>query len=135
MNSFDCNHVWTGGVRLKHVGPTDCIVEEDVRIFGVMVPKGFRTDGASVPRAFYNIIPRFTDALLAALVHDLRYDPPDKIRLLTRKEADQEFRDNLKACGVNFARRQAAYRAVRLFGGIPWSRGSKRGIINAGDFV
>jgi len=123
------------GIPLAHTGPTSATVLMDITIFGVLIPAGYKTDGASVPRAFYNIIARFTDALPAALVHDIRYDPapgPDgkKRRVMTRKEADREFLANLKKCGVNFARRQAAYRAVRLFGDRPWTLGSRRGTMN-----
>lgn len=123
------------GIPLAHTGPTEATVLMDIVLFGVLIPAGYQTDGASVPRAFYNIIARFTDALPAALVHDIRYDPwpdPDgkKRRTMTRKQADREFLDNLKACGVNLARRQAAYRAVRLFGSRPWNLGSRRGTVN-----
>ncbi|MGB0768493.1 MAG: DUF1353 domain-containing protein [Phycisphaeraceae bacterium] len=129
---------WSASIPLAHVGPTDAIVLAETTIFGAVIPAGYRTDGASVPRAFYNIIARFTDALPAALVHDLRYDPePDehgvKRRTMTRKQADREFYKNLKVCGVNYARRQAAYRAVRAFGWRPWNAGTKAGTLNVGD--
>lgn len=126
---------WCGGLPLLHIGPTVAIVLWDIEPFGVHVPAGYITDGASVPRAFYNILARFTDALGAALAHDARYDPPAgpdgvKRRQKTRKQADLEFLHNLKASGVNLARRQAAYRAVRLFGFRPWNAGTKKGIQN-----
>jgi len=116
------------------------VVMEDIEIFGVKIPKNYDTDGASAPRLAFWVIAPFTIALLAALVHDLRYDPPAdedgvKRRLLTRKEADREFRENLKASGMNWARRQAAYRAVRLAGWKPWNAGTKRGILNVKDWA
>lgn len=125
---------WDTDICLRRTGPTEAEVMISVNLFGVLVPAGYKTDGASVPRAFYNIIARFTDALPAALVHDLRYDPMEvdgvKQRVLTRKEADREFYENLRASGVNVARAQAAYRAVRLFGWKPWNRGTENGTIN-----
>lgn len=125
---------WPDAIRLAHTAPTEATVLRTVVLFGVEIPEGFKTDGASVPRAFYNIIARFTDALPAALVHDIRYDPmPNeygvKVRKLTRAEADREFYDNLRASGVSLARAQAAYRAVRAFGWVPWNRGTKNGTI------
>lgn len=126
---------WGGGLPLLHIGPTVAIVLWDIAPFGVYVPAGYITDGASVPRAFYNILARFTDALGAALAHDAQYDPPAdaagvKRRRLTRKQADKEFYRNLRSSGVNIARAQAAYRAVRLFGWKPWNAGTRKGIVN-----
>ena len=126
---------WDQAIRLAHTGPTEATVLRSVVLFGVTIPEGYTTDGASVPRAFYNVIARFTDALPAALVHDLRYDPPVnefgfKVRALTRKQADKEFYRNLRASGVSIARSQAAYRAVRAFGWVPWNRGTKNGTIS-----
>lgn len=126
------------GVPLRHHGPVEAVVMEDVEIFGVEIPRGYNTDGASAPRLAFWVIAPFTLALLAALVHDLRYDPPVgadgvKRRVMTRKEADREFLENLKASGMNLMRRQAAYRAVRLAGWKPWNAGTKRGTRNIGD--
>jgi len=129
---------WPASIALEHTGPTAAVVMRSVTLFGVEVPVGYSTDGASVPRAFYNVIARFTDALPAALVHDLRYDPPAdrdgvKRRVMTRKQADREFRANLKQSGVNWSRRQAAYLAVRAAGWRPWNAGTRRGTLNVGD--
>lgn len=126
---------WGTGLPLLHTGPSSVTLLRAVTVFGLTIRAGYQFDGASVPRAFYNVLARFTDGLPAALVHDYRYDPlpdPDgvKRRQLTRQQADQEFYRNLRASGVNFVRAQAAYRAVRLAGGIPWSKGTKKGIVN-----
>jgi len=138
MNSYDANHVWSKGVPLLHTGPTSASVLWDIEVFGTIIPKGYKTDGASSPRLAYWIIAPFTLALLAALVHDLRYDPPAdedgvKRRTMTRKQADDEFRENLKATGMSWSRRAAAHRAVRLGGWKPWNAGTARGIKNVGD--
>jgi len=122
-------------IPLIHTGPRSGYLSRTIELLGIEIPAGYETDGASVPRLFYNILGRFTIALPAALVHDCRYDPPPndrgvKYRWLTRKQADQEFYENLRKCGVNIARAQAAYRAVRLFGWKPWNAGTKRGIKN-----
>ena len=128
---------WPAPIALDHTGPTSARVIRSVTLFGVLVPVGYDTDGASVPRAFYNIIARFTDALPAALVHDLRYDPLEvdgvKRRVLTRSQADLEFYRNLRASGVSRRRAWTAYTAVRSFGWRPWNAGTKRGTLNVGD--
>ncbi len=128
-------YAWGSGIKLLRTGPTTAIVLEDHEVFGVVIPEGYVTDGASVPRAFYNIIARFTDALPAALVHDLRYDPmPDengvRQRVKTRLQADVEFLANLQACGVSRPRRLLAFFAVVLFGGKPWNLGTQQGTRN-----
>ena len=113
---------WTQPINLAHTAPTEATVLDTIELFGVEIPAGYCTDGASAPRLFYNIIARFTDALPAALVHDARYDPPadrdgSKQRWLTRAQADREFYDNLRASGVSRRRAWAAYLAVRTAGG------------------
>lgn len=138
MNSYDANHVWSKGVLLRRISPTNSIVEEDIEIFGVKIPAGYKTDGASVPRAFYNILSRYGIGLLAALVHDVRYDPPEddkgvKWRTLTRKQADWEFYQNLRGSGVPRRRAWPCYLAVKAAGWTVWNRGSKKGnVINVG---
>ena len=123
------------GIPLLHTGPTSARLMEPVRLFGVTLPKGYETDGASAPRLFYNVIARFTDALPAALVHDARYDPPEgtdgfKRRTLTRAEADREFYRNLRASGLSRRRAWAAYLAVRAGGARAWNRGTDNGTLN-----
>lgn len=43
---------------------------EDYEAHGIVVPKGFRFDGASTPRLFWAIIPPFKDTKRASLLHD-----------------------------------------------------------------
>lgn len=121
-------------ISLIRTGPKSAIVDRQVELFGVEIPAGYETDGASVPRAFYNVLSRFGVALPAAILHDFRYDPAErygvKQRWLSRAEADLEFYENLRKLGVNFARAQAALKAVRLFGWRAWNNGTKRGTLN-----
>lgn len=116
-----------GELVTRYDGPRRRTVMQDVVLFGVHVPAGYETDGASVPRHFYWLIPRFEDALPAAIAHDLHYDPPDGVRRLTRAEADRIFLDNLKRSGVLPHRRWIAWTAVRAFGRWPWSAGTRKG--------
>lgn len=126
---------WEVPIPLDHIGPTAVRLIRTVTVFGVTIPVGYEFDGASVPRAFYNVLARFTDSLPAAMVHDYRYDPTPgadglKRRELTRAEADREFYNNLRSAGVGWRRAQLAYRAVRLFGWRPWNAGTKKGVVN-----
>ena len=39
----------------------------------IIIPRGYRFDGASVPRGFWWFIPRLDDRILAVLLHDYLY--------------------------------------------------------------
>ncbi len=82
------------------------------------VPVGFTTDFASVPRLLWAIIPPTGKYTKAAVMHDWFY----REKFLSRKDADGLFRRMMKESGVPWWRRQAMYRAVRMFGWIPWRR-------------
>lgn len=83
-----------------------------------LVPTGFVTDGASVPRIFWNLFPPSGSYFPAAIVHDWHYAHSTK----TRKECDQLFRGNMKLCGCRWYTRAIIYRAVRLGGWITWRK-------------
>jgi len=77
------------------------------------VPWGFVTNFASVPRMFWSIVSPWDKHMKAAVVHDYCY----KTGCVSRLDADGIFRRMMKELGVSWWRRQAMYRAVRLFGG------------------
>ena len=83
----------------------------------VIVPVGFTSDGASVPRALWNLYPPFGKYLEAAVVHDwfcvLGNKGESPIDSVT---AAKVFREAMVACGVGKWRRNKMYWAVR-FGG------------------
>ena len=86
----------------------------------VVVPKGFCSDGCSVPRFLWssvspNIDPR---TLAAAILHDYLYRTD--IDGWTRKEADEAFYDICRADGLSWYKAQKAYWGVRLFGASSW---------------
>ena len=81
----------------------------------IRVPKGFRTDYASVPRIFRNIINSYGKHGRAAVVHDWLYSSQCKIDV-TREEADKIFLEIMKECGVGSIKRNLMYRMVRIFG-------------------
>ena len=106
-----------------------------------LVPAGFTTDFASIPRIFQGLIPKHGRFDAAAIVHDYLYNVqplvlhsnpnPGSFSLeyvrITRKEADGVFRRIMKELGVGWTRRNLMYRAVRLGGWAPW-RKSRNGL-------
>lgn len=94
-------------------------------ITGICVPKGFKYDGASIPRVLWSLVGMRPDGLnrAAALVHDWCYvnggivttDTCDDLTL-TKKDADRLFRDLLIKANAKKLRTKLAYIAVRWFG-------------------
>jgi len=86
----------------------------------IMVPAGFRTDFASVPRLFWRILPPFGLYGKAAVLHDWLYFEA----MLSRETADGIFLEAMVELGVAKWKRRIMYRAVRMFGF--WSYGSEK---------
>lgn len=87
---------------------------------GIIVPAGFESDGASVPRLLWGVVfPRDDrQALFGAIMHDFIYRThPDK---WDRADTDELFLDLLQQGGVPYVRRIRAYIGVRLFGRRAW---------------
>ena len=80
----------------------------------IEIPAGFITDGASVPRIFWNVLSPFGDYFGAAIVHDFLYTPGN--RWFDRATVDRIFLAAMEDAGVPFIRRRVIYRAVRLGG-------------------
>jgi len=86
----------------------DFIMDESI----IKIPKGFKFDGASIPRFLWIFIghpfsPRFIEA---SLVHDYLC-----IKGYDRKSADRKFKELLKRAGVSSWKATAMYNAVRAF--------------------
>jgi len=103
-------------IDIKRIGARRAVVLRDVNLFGVDIPEGFETDGASVPRLFWFIISPYTEALYAAIAHDFQLSVDGK-NAKRRKRIDQMFYFNLRDSGINPIRSYAAYFGVRI-----WSR-------------
>jgi hypothetical protein len=99
----------------------------------LVIPGGFQFDLASIPRALWSVIAPFELSIAAPVVHDWGYEHAGAIPVgmpsssgtyptdvFTRAEVDAFFLDIMRQEGVAWWRRQAAYRAVRLFGGRAW---------------
>ena len=86
----------------------------------VIVPRYFKSDGASVPRFFWRLVFPSSDtkAIRAAFAHDYIYRMhPDG---WTKEDADRMFHDLLIADGVSKFRAWLAYKGVSWFGGWAW---------------
>jgi hypothetical protein len=80
----------------------------------ICVTANFLTDGASVPRVFWNILSPFGEYFGAALIHDYLYSANN--RRFDRATSDRIFLDAMKDAGVSWVKRHTIYRAVRLGG-------------------
>lgn len=78
------------------------------------VPKGFVSDGASIPQMFWGLIAPCIDGrtVRAAIIHDWLYSTA----ILSRKQADQIFLQFLLADGFTTWKAYTCYYAVRIFG-------------------
>lgn len=89
-----------------------------------LIPAGFESDGASVPRLFWRVIFPNTDsnAASAGICHDYIYR--EQLPDWTRKEADRMFLAFMISHGVGVMKAYLAYFAVRAFGWIAWRQNS-----------
>ncbi|MDH2154241.1 DUF1353 domain-containing protein [Stenotrophomonas sp. GD03657] len=94
----------------------------------VLIPAGYLSDGATVPRILWWLIPPWGRHGHAAIVHDYLcdyarlYDNGEE-KFVPRKQADKIFNEAMKVTKVNPIIRHLMYGAVRL-----WARfGNKLG--------
>lgn len=90
----------------------------------IIIPAGYKTDFASVPRLLRGIVQPGGNHNLATLVHDWLYDTQYSITGKKDWKKDRLFADNemlywLEKCGVSWIKRQTMYYAVRV-GGKNW---------------
>lgn len=83
------------------------------------IPSGFKTDFASVPRAFWSLLPPWGRYKKAAVVHDWLYAGHG---VASRREADAIFIRMMRELGVSLWRRWTMWAAVRLFGWAAWTK-------------
>ena len=88
----------------------------------IVVPSGFVTDLASIPRVFHPLIPVNGKHRAAAILHDYLYET----QTMSRAKADSIFLEAMEACGVRWTQRVVMYSAVRIGGWIAWNARKKR---------
>ena len=126
-----------GEVALRQVSAKDWRLLEDLvyegkqetlRVHGGETD-GFKTDLASVPRAFTWLIPRYGRYTRAAILHDFLCREAHAGRF-SRYDADGIFRRTMRELGVGFLRRWLMWIAVRFGAGWRsfWERGVLRGL-------
>ncbi|QVD49375.1 hypothetical protein LUCX_305 [Xanthomonas phage vB_XciM_LucasX] len=104
--------------------------EKQSNIWGY-VPAGFLSDGASVPKPLWWLVPPWGNYGQAAVLHDIlcetktmyKDDVPYQI---SRKEADFIFLDAMDAAGVKWYLRYAMFVAVRLWGLLGWGPSTEK---------
>lgn len=84
----------------------------------ISVPVGFVTDGASVPRPLWWLLPAWGRYSRAALIHDflcvqLNANTPH-VEATTRRLADAIFYEAMGVCGTKWLVRNMMWLAVRL---------------------
>ena len=87
-----------------------------------LIPAGFQTDFASVPRPLWVLFPPYGKYTKAAVVHDWLYVE----RPVSRKDADGIFRRIMRELGVPWWRRYLMWAAVRIGGWFIWKDGKAR---------
>ena len=80
-----------------------------------LVPAGFITDFASIPRTVRVMFKYDTIYSRASVIHDYLYKYKD-IDITKRKDADLLFLKIMKKDGVGLIKRHIIYRSVRMFG-------------------
>lgn len=86
----------------------------------VYVPAGYLTDGASVPRALWSLIPPWGKYGQAAVVHDivceyLSITADGRPFRVTREQCDEILLEAMVVLGVPLVQRQLIYQAVRTY--------------------
>ena len=87
-----------------------------------IIPKGWCTDGASIPRALWWFASPFNgDYLPAAIIHDYLY----LTQKISRARADAIFYTMMIQAGVGWLKATIMYFAVRMFGWLAWNKNRK----------
>jgi hypothetical protein len=84
----------------------------------IVVPVGFYSDGASVPRIFWRIFPPFGQYWRAALLHDYLYYS----NKFSRAKCDKYFYEAMRKCGVSRLKARTIYLSVRAGGSLTYCR-------------
>lgn len=90
----------------------------------VVIPKGFITDCASIPRGLWNLLPPFGRYNKAAVLHDWLY----QFGSYTRAQADWLFREGMVELEVPAWKREIMYAGVRIGAWGAWNRYQKQRI-------
>ena len=106
---------------------------EDVSWRNITVKKGFKFDGASIPKLFWNVIgsPFTGKYRVAALIHDGLY----AAEAYERDICDIIFLEIMKEHGVSWLKRHTMYMAVRAGGWAVWKTHTTQSVEKAKLYV
>ena len=94
-----------------------------------VIPKGFKFDGASIPKFLHTFLSPVGVLLIGGLVHDYAYkyqtllmlNKKDTMGIISQKRADEIFRDiNIEVNGF-YLMNYLAYWSLRLGGFVAWN--------------
>ncbi len=94
----------------------------EFRFGDIVVPEGFVTDGASIPRSLWWLYNPFGPWFKAAVVHDFLYRTDTKH---SRAESDAIFLEGMRVVGVPRHRRMIMYLVLRVAGWAAWSENAR----------
>ncbi|PAF52015.1 hypothetical protein BKH44_04885 [Helicobacter sp. 13S00477-4] len=80
----------------------------------ICIPKGYVSDGASIPKIFWFILSPFEDYAKCAILHDYLCDLYH-LGLGSRKEADDIFLESMQEIGIKKSTTLTLYAFVRLY--------------------
>lgn len=95
----------------------------------ILVPAGFKTDLASIPRGLWNVLPKSGPYDKAAVIHDYLYQTGGRELVLPGKpvgqcidrgDADGVLKEAMEVCGVGGFRRFTIWSGVRIGGWKSW---------------
>jgi len=89
----------------------------------IVVPRGFVTDFASVPRSVWSIYPTTGPYTAAAVLHDYLYWKQDP--QISKKKSDNIFYDAMTSSGTPDATRNIFYNAVDKVGFLAWNKNAE----------
>lgn len=109
---------------VKHIRHTreweikEKFVYETTGGYSIVVPVGYTTDGASIPRGLWNLFPPNGKYLEAAVVHDYIYT--DLCHIFSKEQADDIFLDIMEELGISLWRRRILWAGTVVGGKGDW---------------
>lgn len=101
-------------VRVEQVSGSTWKLLASIAYDGFVVPAGYVTDFASVPRLTSWLIPSSGEYNAAAIVHDWLITDVLPTGAVTSREVDRTFREAMRDLGVSLPRRWLMWAGVRL---------------------
>lgn len=136
LSGFNSDLVMKDNLNRTFTLHDDLCYFSERRATQIVVPEGFITDLASIPRALWITLPPIGRYDAAAVVHDYLYRFPNSVAghgaaPADRGEADAILLEAMRASGVGWWTRSTVYSGVRVGGWAPW--GHYRDLEKRGD--